>query len=123
MASYGVFLAACGFEYHGPRGHLGFAPRLTPDNFQAAFTTAEGWGTYQQQTDGGTSGAVLTVRWGSLRVRTVSLAVPTKPGKVSVAVNGNPVEATHRWDQQRLMIELAKDQIIGTDGQLRVEIQ
>ena len=30
MASYGVFLAACGFEYHGPRGHLGFAPRITP---------------------------------------------------------------------------------------------
>ena len=26
MASYGVFLAACGFEYHGPKGHLGFAP-------------------------------------------------------------------------------------------------
>ena len=28
MASYGVFLAACGFEYHGPQGHIGFAPRL-----------------------------------------------------------------------------------------------
>ena len=28
MASYGVFLAACGFEYHGPKGHLGFVPRL-----------------------------------------------------------------------------------------------
>ncbi len=28
-----VFLAACGFEYHGPRGHIGFAPRLTPGQF------------------------------------------------------------------------------------------
>ncbi len=35
MASYGVFLAACGFEYHGPKGHLGFAPRLAPDDFRA----------------------------------------------------------------------------------------
>ena len=26
MMSYGVFLAACGFEYHGPKAHLGFAP-------------------------------------------------------------------------------------------------
>ena len=26
MASYGVFLAACGFEYHGPKGHLGLRP-------------------------------------------------------------------------------------------------
>ena len=45
---YGVFLAACSFEYHGPKGHLGFAPRLTPENFRAPFTTAEGWGTFDQ---------------------------------------------------------------------------
>ena len=34
MASYGVFLAACGFEYHGPRGRIGFAPRLSPGIFR-----------------------------------------------------------------------------------------
>jgi len=42
MASYGVFLAACGFSYHGPQERLGFAPRLTPAEFKVAFTTAEG---------------------------------------------------------------------------------
>ena len=31
MASYGVFLAACGYEYHGPKGVSRFAPRLTPE--------------------------------------------------------------------------------------------
>ena len=81
MASYGVFLAACGFEYHGPQGHIGFAPRLSPDDFKAAFTSAEGWGTYQQKAEGGARTAELTVRWGSLRVRTMSLAVPTKPSR------------------------------------------
>ena len=35
----------CGFEYHGPNGHLGFAPRITREDFRAAFTAAEGWGT------------------------------------------------------------------------------
>jgi hypothetical protein len=121
MASYGVFLAACGFEYHGPRGHIGFAPRLSPDDFKAAFTAAEGWGTYQQKTEGGARTAELTVRWGSLRVRTMSLAAPTKPKSVRVTVNGNPVDATHRWDRQRLVIELATDQNITEDGQLRVD--
>ena len=38
MASYGVFLALCGFEYHGPEGHLGFVPKLGADDFRAAFT-------------------------------------------------------------------------------------
>jgi non-lysosomal glucosylceramidase len=42
MASYGVFTAVCGYEYHGPKGHPGFAPRLTPENCRAAFTAAEG---------------------------------------------------------------------------------
>ena len=53
MASYGVFLAACGYEYHGPKRHLAFAPRLSPENFRAAFTTAEGWGTFSQKDDAG----------------------------------------------------------------------
>ena len=49
MASYGTFIAACGFEHHGPKGHIVFAPRLTPENFRAPFTTADGWGTYSQK--------------------------------------------------------------------------
>jgi len=40
MMGYGVYLAACGYEYHGPRGHLGFAPRIHPENFRCAFTHA-----------------------------------------------------------------------------------
>ncbi|NUS00745.1 MAG: hypothetical protein HOV67_36460, partial [Kribbellaceae bacterium] len=46
MMGYGTYLAACGYEHHGPRGHLGFAPRIQPENFRGAFTTAEGWGLY-----------------------------------------------------------------------------
>ncbi|MBI2433288.1 MAG: hypothetical protein HYV26_10490, partial [Candidatus Hydrogenedentes bacterium] len=73
MASYGVFLAACGFEYHGPKGHLGFAPRLTPKNFQAAFTTAEGWGTYSQKLEGDEFTATIEIKKGVLNLRTLFL--------------------------------------------------
>ena len=73
MASYGVFLAACGYRYHGPTGFLAFAPRLTPENFRAAFTTAEGWGTFSQKRQGGKQSIVIHLRWGSLRLRTFRL--------------------------------------------------
>jgi hypothetical protein len=106
MASYGVFLAACGFEYHGPRQHIGFAPRLTPENFKAAFTSAEGWGTFAQQQDGGGLKAELRLRWGKLKLRTLSLAMApgaassasallgTKPVPVKVSREGRRVSLT-----------------------------
>ena len=49
MASYGVFLAVCGFEYHGPKGHLGFAPRIAPDDFRAALYRGRGLGQSQAE--------------------------------------------------------------------------
>ena len=122
MASYGVFLAACGFEYHGPRRHIGFAPRLSPEHFKAAFTSAAGWGTFEQQSAGGTTTAELTVRWGTLALRTVALAVPAQPRRVQVTVDAHPVDATCRWDQQRLVIEFATDLQLAENQQLRVEI-
>jgi hypothetical protein len=51
MASYGTFINACGFRYHGPKGFIAFAPQLSPENFKAPFTVAEGWGTYAQNTN------------------------------------------------------------------------
>lgn len=73
MASYGVFLAACGYQYHGPSGKLGFAPRLQPENFRAAFTTAEGWGTYSQKIENGRLAASLELKWGRLRLTSLGL--------------------------------------------------
>ncbi|MBN1420756.1 MAG: hypothetical protein JXP34_18440 [Planctomycetes bacterium] len=74
MASYGVFLAACGFEYDGPAGHIGFAPRLGPEDFRAAFTAAEGWGSIAQRREGSVQRASIEVRHGRVRIATVSLA-------------------------------------------------
>jgi hypothetical protein len=73
MASYGSFLTACGFEYHGPKGHLGFAPRLTPDDFRAPFTSAAGWGTFAQKRTGKTLQAHLLMRYGKLKLNTLAL--------------------------------------------------
>ena len=95
MASYGVFLAACGYEHHGPSGYLAFAPRVSPDNFRAAFTTAEGWGAIEQKRDAG--GQVNTIRLvhGRLRLRRLRFEMPPtlKVAQVNVNLHGTPVLA------------------------------
>jgi non-lysosomal glucosylceramidase len=111
MASYGVFLAACGYEYHGPKGHLGFAPRLAPEDFRAAFTTAEGWGAFSQNREGQVQRETIEVRRGRLRLRTLAFALAenAKPKKVDVLAGGKPVAVTHVLEGNRVLITLAAD--------------
>jgi hypothetical protein len=106
MASYGVFLAACGFEYHGPEGHMGFAPRIQPEDFKAAFTAAEGWGTFSQQAGSAGLNAQVVVQWGKLRLRSLSLELPRSlPGsRVKVTAGGRVIETTESLAGTRLAI-------------------
>lgn len=136
MMSYGVFLAACGYEYHGPKGHIGFAPRLTPDNFRAPFTTAEGWGTFSQKyatrpdssgfsaSRNNTQYAIL-MKWGRLRVRTMEfvLAPKQKPKTVTVTVNGKTVKASHAVEKERLTITLAAEVVVREGEKIEVVVK
>ncbi len=109
MAAYGVYLAACGYEHHGPKGHLGFAPRLTPEHFRAAFTTAESWGTFAQQFETAKLKAQIALKWGKLRLRTLALGLPRnfRPTQVTVTAAGKPVTATLAVKDGRATINLS----------------
>lgn len=121
MASYGVYLAACGFEYHGPKGHIGFAPRLSPGDFRAAFTAAEGWGSFTQRSELGVHRASLEMKHGTLRVKTVALSVEKTPAAVTVRVAGRLVPARHAFDAGRLAITLEADARLAPGQRLDVE--
>jgi len=112
MASFGVFLAACGYEYHGPKGRLAFAPRIRPEDFRAAFVTAEGWGSYAQKIDANTQTASLEMKWGKLRLRTFVVCLGSGLGatrSTSVQINGQPVPASYRQEGRQLTIDFAAD--------------
>jgi len=99
MASYGTFITACGFTYHGPKKEIGFAPKVGADNFKAAFTAAEGWGTYSQVKKGKSLECVIDVKWGRLSVKKINVG---KMGKtitvdlpsVTEVTPGNPLRVT-----------------------------
>ncbi|MCX7009467.1 MAG: GH116 family glycosyl hydrolase, partial [Kiritimatiellaeota bacterium] len=124
MASYGVFLAACGFEYHGPKGHLGFAPRITPENFKAPFTTAAGWGTYEQQSQISNFKSQIALKWGALRLRTLALELPEKARAsfVRVQLDGVKVGAQLKQDGRRLLIMLDAEARLRAGQSLEVSV-
>ena len=119
MASYGVYLAACGFEYHGPKQHLGFAPKLSPENFKCAFTSAEGWGSYAQKAEGEKWQAHVAVHWGQLKLQTIALA--GMPGNsVHVSLGRKKLSASFAHDGKRLLITLAKPVKIAAGSTLEI---
>lgn len=124
MASYGVFVSACGFEHHGPRGHIGFAPRITPERFQAPFTTAEGWGTFSQTIEGGRLNAGISLKFGKLRVLSIALALPEKMGgkAVHVAVNGHETKSAHTLVGTRLTITLPEEAQIAAGQSIAIAV-
>jgi uncharacterized protein (DUF608 family) len=95
MAAYGVFLAVCGYEYHGPQGRLGFAPRISPENFKAAFTAAEGWGTFSQQAANDKQQAEIELKSGRLKLQTLSVGLVgnRQPSQCTLILSGKPVPA------------------------------
>jgi len=124
MASYGVYVSVCGFQYHGPKGQIGFAPKISPEDFRAAFVGAEGWGTFQQTIKAGRQTATVKVRSGRLRLLTISLAVNAghMPKTVRVMHAGRPVDANLAIEPEKAVIQFAQDVMLSGDEELTIEL-
>jgi len=123
MASYGVFQAACGFNCHGPRGHLEFAPRLGRDDFRAAFTSAEGWGTITQTRDENLQTNTVKVKHGQLRLKTLAVAIEGRlPDSVKAMLDDESISATLEITDGFARIELAREITLETGQSLRVAL-
>ncbi len=110
LASWGVYLALCGFEYSGPEGRLGFAPRVTPEDFRCAFTTAAGWGMFTQKRAGGRQIGNIEVQWGELSVQTLIFAVPEhiRGATPSLAHNDQALNVQTHLEGERMTVQLSR---------------
>ena len=121
MASYGVYLAACGFEYHGPKGHIGFAPKLTPEGyFRCAFTSAEGWGSFSQKAEGGKRKAEIAVRWGKLKLKTIALA--SDAHSATIAHSGKPLAVQLKREGKRVLLTLKNSVKLSAGEKLEITL-
>jgi len=124
MASYGTFITACGFEHHGPMGFLKFAPRLSADDFKAAFTAAGCWGTFRQRHSPGTLDARIAVLFGTLTLKTLQLEFP---GEITdrppaCALNGVATACRMTRAGDTLTLEFPTPILIRKTDELRITI-
>lgn len=106
MASYGAFIAACGFTYNGPKGHLGFAPKVNPVNFKAAFTATEGWGSLQQNRTATSQTNSIKMVYGKLKIQEIELSLPEgkTASDIKVVINGKTVEASFKNVENKTVV-------------------
>ena len=98
MASYGVYLAACGFSYHGPKGELGFAPKIHPEDFKCAFTTAESWGTFIQKISNEGQENMLKIEYGKLKLKSFSIIPKHTVKELKITVNNTFIDSIGNYN-------------------------
>ena len=125
MASWGVLTALAGFEYHGPKQHIGFAPRLHPQAFRSAYTAAEAWGSLDQQRVGDVQTNRIEVQWGELPVKTLALELPAGRQLRSCQITAAAKQLTPTVTQNgsRVLIALAEPLRIARGESVVVQLQ
>jgi len=120
-----VYTALAGFEYHGPKGHIGFAPRVTPEAFRAAFTGAEGWGSFSQTRRDAVQRETIELCWGRLALKTLAFAIPKdwKNVTVGIRLNGERLTGKTLVSDTRVEIRLDKDLTLNKGDRLEVRIR
>jgi len=124
MASWGCLLGAEGYVYDGPAGKIGFAPRLTPHDFKAFFTAAQGWGSLVQRRGAGAQINRIDVKFGNLSARTLVFDLPAggRATKAAVTVAGRAVPAEIKQEASRITLALAEPATINRGEALEVAI-
>ena len=114
LATWGVLIGLCGFEYHGPKGYLGFAPRINQEDFRSAFTAADGWGTLSQKRDAKRQTNRIEVKWGSLSLKTLGFDLPegAQSSATEISVAGKTVPADAKQEGRRVTLALAQTSVL-----------
>lgn len=122
MASYGTFITASGFTYHGPSGSIGFEPKLRKENFKAAFTAAEGWGTYEQIKSGKQQDHRVELKYGRLSLRDIRLEKVDKAKGITVTLDKKPLTVRLEQNGQSVHIALSQPIVLEKGNVLLVKL-
>ncbi|MCX2453824.1 GH116 family glycosyl hydrolase [Pedobacter sp. PLR] len=122
MASYGTFINAGGFEYHGPKGYIRFSPAWNAADFKTPFTAAKGWGTYAQKKTGAKQLHTISLKYGELQLKDLAF---TKIGEgriksVSVMLGAQNIPVNFKQNGAELTISSDKKMNVKMNESLKI---
>jgi uncharacterized protein (DUF608 family) len=121
MHSWNVLLVLTGNTFDGPAGKITFGPRITPADFKAFFSGAEGWGSFTQRFEGSTCKAALELKWGRMRLKEIALATAGHESDATIRLDTQVLPCRTESAGERTQIVLAQEIVLAA-GQ-RLEIQ
>ena len=106
-----------------PNGYLAFTPRITPEHFRSAFTTAQGWGTFEQKREGNSQTERIMIQWGKLWLKTLAFTPPNnwRSAKARLKAAGKPIDATCKLADGRVTVPLAHELTLNENEVLEIE--
>ncbi len=123
MASWSVLLALSGFEYDGVKKHIGFAPRINPENFRSFFSTGSAWGRFRQTLSSKGNVARMEVLFGEETLKSFSLALDgTTRRPVTGRLDDEPLDFTTTIVEGKLLLTFRSPIQIKAGGTLEVSL-
>jgi uncharacterized protein (DUF608 family) len=124
LASYSLLLALSGFAYSAPAQSLGFAPRVNRRNFRVFFSVESGWGTFAQRLEKRRAQYCVTIRQGSLPLKTLRVRGAPRRSETATAVVGKQrVPVTLERDGPTAVVSFEEPLVLKSGETLRVRVE
>ncbi|MDI6828980.1 MAG: hypothetical protein QME62_10905, partial [Armatimonadota bacterium] len=125
MSSWGLLLMAQGISYCGPEGSIKFNPKIKPENHRSFFSTAEGWGTFSQRRTSRSQVDTISLAYGSLMLRSMTIYVSRdgKPKSLVVKLSGKSLGIESLHEGTALKVVFPESVILKAGEKLVVEVK
>jgi uncharacterized protein (DUF608 family) len=116
MSGYAPFVSASGFTYNGPKGELGFDPKIEANRFNSAFITSKSWGEYSQKIVDNKSVYSIEIKHGQLNLNKLKLNLKgKKANNVNLVFNGENYNHNYKLIGNFIEIDLNNLQLKKSD--------
>lgn len=123
LSSGALLPAAQGLMVDGPAGMLGFDPRWQPQKHRSFFVSPWGWGLFSQSRSDNSQSVLVSMRYGTLKLREFRLAVPDAACQAKASqfqVDGATVE--HALKQDGRVVRFIFQNTVECKADLTVEL-